>query len=51
MRSLGLIEEKLSKYPPEEKAAYHKEKQKENFDHRPSQDQTSESSGNKKSKT
>jgi hypothetical protein len=51
MRSLGLIEEKLSKYPPEEKAAYHKEKQKENFEHRPSQDQTSESSGNKKSKT
>jgi hypothetical protein len=34
-----------------EKATYHKEKQKENFKRRPSRDQTSESSGDEKSKT
>jgi hypothetical protein len=50
IRSLGLVEDKLRKHPLEEKATYHKEKQKENFKHRPSQDQTSDSSGNKKSK-
>jgi hypothetical protein len=51
IQSLGLVEDKLRKHPPEEKATYHKEKQKENFKRRPSQDQTSESSGDKKSKT
>jgi hypothetical protein len=50
IRSLGLVENKLRKHPPEEKATYHKEKQKENFKRRPSQDQTSESSGDEKSK-
>jgi hypothetical protein len=50
IRSLGLVEDKLRKQPPVEKATYHKEKQKENFKHRPSQDQTSESSGDEKSK-
>jgi hypothetical protein len=51
IRSVGLVEEKLRKHPAEEKATYHKEKQKENFKRRPSQDQTSESSGDEKSKT
>jgi hypothetical protein len=51
IRSLGLVEDKLRKHPPEEKVTYRKEKQKENFKHRPSQDQTSESSGDEKSKT
>jgi hypothetical protein len=50
IRSLGLVEDKLRKHPPEEKATYHKEKQKENFKRRPSQGQTSESSGDEKSK-
>jgi hypothetical protein len=50
IRSLGLVEDKLRRHPPEEKATYHKEKQKENFKRRPSQDQTSESSGDEKSK-
>jgi hypothetical protein len=36
IQSLGLVEDKLRKHPPEEKATYHKEKQKENFKHRPS---------------
>jgi hypothetical protein len=51
IRSLGLIEDKLKKHPPEENATCHKEKQEENFKCRPSQGQTSESSGDKKSKT
>jgi hypothetical protein len=51
IRSLGLVEVKLRKHPAEEKVTYHKEKQKENFKRRPSQDQTSESSGDEKSKT
>jgi hypothetical protein len=51
IRSLGLVEDKLRRHPPEEKATYHKEKQKENFKRRPSQGQTSESSDDDKSKT
>jgi hypothetical protein len=51
IRSLVLVEDKLRKHPPEEKATYHKEKQKENFKRRHAQDQPSESSGDKKSKT
>jgi hypothetical protein len=51
IQSLGLVEDKLRKHPPEEKVTYYKEKQKENFKRRPSQDQTSESSGDEKSKT
>jgi hypothetical protein len=50
IRSLGLAEDKLRKHPPEEEVTYHKEKRRENFKHRPSQSQTSESSGDKKSK-
>jgi hypothetical protein len=50
IRSLGLVEDKLRKHLPEEKATCHKEKRKENFKRRPSQSQTSESSGDEKSK-
>jgi hypothetical protein len=50
IRSLGLVEDKLRKHPPEEKATHHKEKRRENFKRRPSQSQTSESSGDEKSK-
>jgi hypothetical protein len=50
IRSLGLVEDKLRKYPPEEEATYHKEKRRENFKRRPSRSQTSESSGDKKCK-
>jgi hypothetical protein len=50
IRSLELVEDKLRKHPPEEKATYHKEKRRENFKRRPSQSQTSESSGDEKSK-
>jgi hypothetical protein len=49
-QNLGLVEDKLRKHLPEEKATYHKEKRKENFKRRPSQSQTSESSGDEKSK-
>jgi hypothetical protein len=45
-----LVEDKLRKHPPEEEATYHKEKQRENFKRRPSQSQTSESSGDKNCK-
>jgi hypothetical protein len=50
IRSLGLVEDKLRKHPPEEEATYHKEKRRENIKRRPSQSQTSESSGDEKSK-
>jgi hypothetical protein len=50
IRSLGLEEDRLRKHPPKKKATYHKEKQKESFKRQPSQRQTSESSGDKKSK-
>jgi hypothetical protein len=50
IRSLGLVEDKLRKHPPEEEATYHKEKRRENFKRHPLQSQTSESSGNEKSK-
>jgi hypothetical protein len=36
IRSLGLIEHRLAKHLPEEKATYYKEKRKENFKHQPS---------------
>jgi hypothetical protein len=48
--SLGLVEDRLRKHPPEKKATYHKVKGKENFKHQPSQSQTSESSSDKKRK-
>jgi hypothetical protein len=33
IRSLGLVEDRLRKHSPEKKAAYHKDKGKENFKH------------------
>jgi hypothetical protein len=39
IRSLGLVEDRLRKHPPEKKAIYHKDKGKENFKHQPSQSQ------------
>jgi hypothetical protein len=50
IRSLGLVEDRLRKHPPEKKVTYHKDKEKENFKHQPSQSQTSKSSGNEKRK-
>jgi hypothetical protein len=50
IRSLGLIEDRLRKYLPEKKATYHKEKRKESFKRQPSQNETSESSGDEKCK-
>jgi hypothetical protein len=50
IRSLGLVEDRLRKHPPEKKATYHKDKGKKNFKHQPSQSQTSESSGDEKHK-
>jgi hypothetical protein len=51
IRSLGLVEDKLRKHLPEKKATYHKEKRKEGLKRQPSQNKTSESSGDKKHKT
>jgi hypothetical protein len=51
IRSLGLVEDRLRKHLPEKKATYHKEKRKEGFKHQPSQNETSESSGDEKHKT
>jgi hypothetical protein len=50
IQSLGLVEDKLRKHPPEKEAKYQKEKRRENFKRRPSQSQTSESSGDEKRK-
>jgi hypothetical protein len=50
IRSLGLVEDKLRKHPPEEEATYHKEKERKKFKRQPSQSQTSESSSNEKHK-
>jgi hypothetical protein len=46
IRSLGLVEDRLRKHPPEKKATYHNDKEKKNFKHQPLQSQTSESLGN-----
>jgi hypothetical protein len=51
IRSLGLVEDKLRKHLPEKKATYHKEKQKEGLKCQPSQNETSESSGDKNRQT
>jgi hypothetical protein len=51
IRSLGLVEDRLRKHLLEEKATYHKEKRKEGLKHQPSQNETSESSGNEKRQT
>jgi hypothetical protein len=48
IRSLGLVEDRLKKHSPERKATYYEDKEKGNFKHKPSQSQTSESSGDKK---
>jgi hypothetical protein len=50
IRSLGLIEDGLRKHLPEKKATYHKEKRKESLKRQPSQNETSESSGDEKRK-
>jgi hypothetical protein len=50
IRSLKLIEDRLRKHLPEKKATYHKEKRKESFKCQPSQNETSESSGDEKRK-
>jgi hypothetical protein len=46
-----LVEDKLRKHLPEKKATYHKEKRKERLKCQPSQNKTSESSGDEKRKT
>jgi hypothetical protein len=48
IRSLGLVENRLRKHLPEEKATCNKEKQKEGLRRQPLQNKTSESSGDKK---
>jgi hypothetical protein len=50
IRSLGLVEDRLRKHLPEKKAIYHKEKRKESSKRQPSQNETSESSGDEKRK-
>jgi hypothetical protein len=50
IRSLGLVEDRLRKHPPEKKVTCHKEKRRESFKRQPSQSQTSESSGDEKRK-
>jgi hypothetical protein len=51
IRSLGLVEDRLRKHLPEEKVTYRKEKQKEGLKRQPSQNETSESSGDEKRQT
>jgi hypothetical protein len=48
IQSHRLVENKLRKHLPEKKVTYHKEKRKEEFKRQPSQNETSESSGDKK---
>jgi hypothetical protein len=48
IRSLELVEDRLRKHLPEEKATYHKEKQKAGPRRQPLQNETSESSGDEK---
>jgi hypothetical protein len=50
IRSLRLVEDRLRKHPPKEKATCHKEKRRESFKRQPSQSQTSESSSDEKRK-
>jgi hypothetical protein len=51
IRSLRLVEDRLRKHSPEEKATHYKDKEEENFKYQPSQSQTSDSSGGKKHRT
>jgi hypothetical protein len=46
-----LLEDKLRKHLPEKNATYHKEKQKEGLKRQPSQNKTSESSGDEEHQT
>jgi hypothetical protein len=48
IRSLRLVEDRLRKHFPEEKATYHKEKRKEGLRRQPSQNETSELSNDEK---
>jgi hypothetical protein len=48
IRSLGLVEDRLRKCSPERKATYYEDEEKESFKRKPSQSQTSKSSGDKK---
>jgi hypothetical protein len=48
IRSLGLVENRLRKHSPEKNATHCKDKGKENFKYQPLQNQTSDSSGDKK---
>jgi hypothetical protein len=50
IRSLGLVEDKLRRRSLERKATYYEDEEKENIKHKPSQSQTSESSGDEKRK-
>jgi hypothetical protein len=50
IRSLGLVEDRLRKHLSEKKVTYHKEKRKESSKRQPSQNETSESSGDEKRK-
>jgi hypothetical protein len=50
IQSLGLVEDRLRKHLLEKKATYHKENRKEGFKRQPSQNETSESSGDEKRK-
>jgi hypothetical protein len=50
IRSLGLVEDRLRKHPLEKKATYHKDKERENFKHQPSQSQTGKSIGDENNK-
>jgi hypothetical protein len=51
IQSLRLVEDKLRKHLPEKKTTYHKEKRKEGLKRQPSQNKTSESSGDKNRQT
>jgi hypothetical protein len=46
-----LVEDRLRKHSPEEKATHYKDKEEENFKYQPSQSQTSDSSGGEKRRT
>jgi hypothetical protein len=51
IRSLGLVEDRLRKHPPEKKTTRYKDKGKENIKYQSSQRQASDSSGDEKRRT
>jgi hypothetical protein len=51
IRSLGLVEGRLRKHPPEKKTTRYEDKGKENIKYQPSQSQASDSSGDEKRRT